>query len=52
MDNKFAVFGPRTHDGRIVAFPVSRTDAWTLQNAVLDNVKPGFTLLIPRLPEY
>ena len=52
MDNKFAVFGPRTHDGRIVAFPVSRTDAWTLQNAVLDNVKPGSMVYTDGHPAY
>ena len=52
MDNKFAVFGLKTHDGRIVAFPVSQTDARTLQNAVLDNVEPGATVYTDGHPAY
>ena len=41
MANKFAVFGLLAHDGRVVAFPVARTDVDTLQQAVLDHVSKG-----------
>ncbi len=44
MDNKFAVVGLKDHNGNVIAFPISRTDTWTLQNAVLDHVKPGSTV--------
>ena len=52
MDNKFAVVGLRTHDGRVIAFPVARTDAWTLQNAILDHVEPGSTVYTDGHPAY
>ena len=52
MDNKFAVFGLRTHDGKVIAFPISRTDAWTLQNGVLDHVKPGSMVYTDGHPAY
>ena len=52
MSNKFAVFGLRTHEGKVVAFPVSGTDARTLQNAILDNVEPGATVYTDGHPAY
>ena len=43
-DNKFMVIGLKTHDGRVIALPVSNTQFETLQNFILDNVKPGSTV--------
>ncbi len=52
MANKFAVFGLRAHDGRVVAFPVARTDVDTLQQAVLDHVSKGATVYTDGHPAY
>ena len=51
-DNKFAVVGLRKDDGTVIAFPVPNTFAETLQNAVLDNVKPGSTVYSDGEPAY
>ena len=52
MDNKFAVFGLKAHDGTVIAFPVSATDVQTLQRAVLDNVESGATVYTDGHPAY
>ena len=52
MDNKFAVFGLKAHDGTVIAFPISATDVRTLQKAVLDNVEPGTTVYSDGHPAY
>ncbi len=52
MDNKFAVFGLKAHDGQVIAFPISQTDSGTLQKAILDNVKPGATVHTDGHPAY
>ena len=52
MDNKFAVFGLKAHDGTVIAFPISATDVRTLQKAVLDNVEPGATVYTDGHPAY
>ena len=52
MGNKFAVIGLRQDDGTVIIFPVPDTYAETLQNAVLDNVKPGSTIWSDEAPAY
>ena len=52
MDNKFAVIGFLDAYGNVIAFPISNTQAETLQNAVLDNVKPGATVYSNGAPAY
>ena len=52
MDNKFAVFGLKDHNGKVIAFPISATDVRTLQKAVLDNVESGSTLYSDGHPAY
>ena len=52
MGNKFAVIGLRQDDGTVIIFPVPNTYAETLQNAVLDNVKPGSTIWSDEAPAY
>ena len=52
MGNKFAVIGLRQDDGTVIIFPVPDTYAETLQNAVLDNVKPGSTVWSDEAPAY
>ena len=44
MANKTMVMGFRTHDGKVVAFPVDGNDADTLLEHVLTHVKPGSTV--------
>ena len=52
MGNKFAVIGLRQDDGTVIIFPVPDIYAETLQNAVLDNVKPGSTVWSDEAPAY
>ena len=52
MENKYAVVGLKDHNGNVIAFPVANTDFWTLQNAVLDHVKPGDTVYTDGHPAY
>ena len=50
--NKTVVIGLRQEDGTVIAFPVPDTYAETLQNAVLDHVKPGSTVWSDEQPSY
>lgn len=43
-DTKFAVWGAIAHDGKVIAFPVSKTDADTLKHAAIGNIKAGSTV--------
>ena len=52
MENKYAVVGLKDHNGHVIAFPVSNTDAKTLQKAILDHVKPGDTVYTDGHPAY
>ena len=51
-DNKFAVVGLKQQNGNVIAFPVPNTYAETLQNAILDNVRPGSTVYSDGEPAY
>ena len=52
MANKFAVVGFKDHNSNVIAFPVSCADIETLQNAVLDHVKPWDTVYTDGHPAY
>ena len=52
MDNKVAVIGLKDHTGRVIAFPIPDTYAQTLQDAILDYVRPGATVYTDGAPAY
>ena len=52
LANKFAVWGALSHNGKVVAFPVSNTDAQTLQDAALTHIKGGSTVYTDGQPAY
>ena len=52
MANKFAVIGAKTRDGRVIALPISNTQAQTLQNFILHRVKAGSVVYTDGHPAY